>query len=357
MAESCELSRSYLQQLIAGGHVFLEGSGAPAANPTAKVRAGDRFRIEPSEAAPLALEPVAMALDILFEDTHLLVINKPAGLTVHPASSTQEPTLVHGLLAHCAGSLSGIGGVARPGIVHRLDKDTSGLMLVAKTDAAHQHLSAQLKDRSLSRTYEALCWGAPSPASGTVDAPIGRHPKDRTRMAVVRSGGRDARTHYETLTHLSPPFRGEMKRGVKSSASNDDAHPLPCPPPEGEGMKMILASHIRCKLETGRTHQIRVHLNHIGCGLIGDPVYGQSTEKRLQKYNLTFSGWTREPGENRLGPSDHVRGRQEDVLLNFRRQALHAAGIRFIHPASGEAMQFACPLPQDMAELLSALST
>ena len=300
LAEHCDLSRSYLQQLIADGNVFLEDgdSSAPATNPTAKVRAGQTYRVTIPDATPLLLEPVPMPLDIVYEDDQLLVINKAAGLTVHPAPSTTEPTLVHGLLAHCGESLSGIGGVARPGIVHRLDKDTSGLMLVAKTDIAHQHLSAQLKDRSLSRTYAALCWGTPQPPQSVIDAPIGRHPKDRIKMAVVSKGGKEARTHYETLAHLGG-----------------------------------IASHIRCKLETGRTHQIRVHLNHIGHGLVGDPVYGQSTEKRLKQLGMAESS------------------------IDLPRQALHAAEIRFIHPTQEREHRYEAKMPQDMAALLEALQT
>jgi 23S rRNA pseudouridine1911/1915/1917 synthase len=297
LAGDCDLSRSYVQQLIADGNVFLEdGSGAPATNPTTKTHAGQTYRIVIPDVTPLALEPVPMALDVVYEDDQLLVINKPAGLTVHPAPSTTDPTLVHGLLAHCGETLSGIGGVARPGIVHRLDKDTSGLMLVAKTDIAHQHLSAQLKDRSLSRTYDALCWGAPQPPKGVVDALIGRHPKDRIKMAVVSKGGKDARTHYETLAC----FR--------------------------------ISAHIRCKLETGRTHQIRVHLNHIGHGLIGDPVYGQNTEKRLKQLGLT------------------------ELSIDLPRQALHATEIRFMHPTQACEHRYAAPMPQDMEALMATLS-
>jgi len=260
----------------------------PVTNLSAKVKEGECYRIEVPDTVPLALEPVAMPLEIIYEDEALLVINKPAGLTVHPAPSTREPTLVHGLLAHCADSLSGIGGVARPGIVHRLDKETSGLILVAKTDSAHQHLSAQLKDRSLSRTYEALCWGLPTPASGTIDAPIGRHPKDRTRMAVVKRGGREARTHYQVLETFTIPT--------------------------GRAAPASFVTLLRCKLESGRTHQIRVHLNHLGHGLLGDPVYGQPTEKRL--HNCKFA----------------LPEEAQETLLAFTRQALHAAEIRFIHP-------------------------
>ncbi len=301
LSAACDLSRSYLQQLLADGNIFI--NGAPVSSATTKVKAGQEYTIRIPEVTPLALEPVQMNLDILFEDAHMLVINKAAGITVHPAHSTKEATLVHGLLAHCGESLSGIGGVARPGIVHRLDKDTSGLIVVAKTDAAHQHLSAQLKDRSLSRTYEAVCWGTPQPPNGTIEGAIGRHPKDRIRMAVVERGGKEARTHYELLESFA------------------------------------VASHIRCKLESGRTHQIRVHLNHIGHGLVGDPVYGDSTANRLRKLHL-----------DKQNPSETI-----SVLANYRRQALHAAMIRFIHPVSGQEMQFKCALPEDVQLLLSSL--
>jgi 23S rRNA pseudouridine1911/1915/1917 synthase len=187
LSAQSDLSRSRLQALIAEG--CLTRGGQIISNTSAKIRAGEVYQLRIPEVQPLALTPVPMALNIVFEDEHLLVIDKPAGLTVHPASSTgDEPTLVHGLLAHCGDSLSGIGGVARPGIVHRLDKDTSGLMLVAKHDAAHQHLSDQLKDRSLSRTYRCLVRGVPSPHQGTVDTLIGRHPRLRTKMAVTTDG-------------------------------------------------------------------------------------------------------------------------------------------------------------------------
>lgn len=310
LCERCgDLSRSYVQQLIAEGHV--QQDGAAIAQPSAKVKSGATYRLHIPEVIPLALEPVPMALDIVFEDDQLLVINKPAGLTVHPAPGTKEPTLVHGLLAHCGESLSGIGGVARPGIVHRLDKDTSGLMLVAKTDAAHQSLSAQLKDRSLSRTYEALCWGIPNPPRGTIHAPIARHPKDRTRMAVVRQGGKDAVTHYETLH----PFRIAMK---------DTMIPF--------------ASHVRCRLESGRTHQIRVHLSHLGHGLLGDPLYGMSTDQRLKRFRIDLNLETLH------------------VITHAGQQALHAAMLCFKHPVTQHEMTFSVPLPPFMTQLLSALN-
>ncbi len=298
----------------------MDDDGTAATNPTAKTRAGQTYRITLPDATPLLLEPVTMPLDIVYEDDQLLVINKAAGLTVHPAPSTTEPTLVHGLLAHCGDSLSGIGGVARPGIVHRLDKDTSGLMLVAKTDIAHQHLSAQLKDRSLSRTYAALCWGIPQPPLGIIDAPIGRHPKDRIKMAVVSKGGKEARTHYEVIARFA------------------------------------FAAHIRCKLETGRTHQIRVHLNHIGHGLIGDPVYGQSTEKRLKQFGVTDKNETERPAGVVAAASKGTTATTA-LLKGFPRQALHATEIRFIHPTQGREHRYEAKMPEDMGALLEALSS
>ncbi len=310
LSEASELSRSYVQQLLSEGLVQLDG--AVISNASAKVKAGETYTLQIPDVVPLALEPVAMALRIVYEDDALLVIDKPAGLTVHPAPGTHEPTLVHGLLAHCGESLSGIGGVARPGIVHRLDKDTSGLMVVAKTDAAHQHLGAQLKDRSLSRIYQAVCWGVPMPPQGVIDAPIGRHPKDRTRMAVVTRGGKPARTHYRILRVLPSPTGGEKKQAV--------------------------ASHIECQLESGRTHQIRVHLNHLGHGLIGDPLYGRSTHNRLHQYDIN------EPEET------------IQFLSDYRQQALHATNIMFTHPISGEVVQYNSPLPERMTLLLSCLN-
>jgi 23S rRNA pseudouridine1911/1915/1917 synthase len=311
LSERCEHSRSYLQQLIAQGNVFLlssNGAAQPVLRATQRVQAGQCYRLRIPALQPYdALTPIPMPLDIVYEDTALLVINKPAGLTVHPASSTQnQPTLVHGLLAHCGDSLSGIGGVARPGIVHRLDKDTSGLMLVAKHDKAHQHLSAQLKDRSLSRTYQALCWGRLNPPRGTLEGAIGRHPKDRTRMAVVSKGGKPARTHYATDAVFMPA----------------------CP-----------ISAITCQLETGRTHQIRVHLAQAGHPLLGDPLYGikhwQQKARQLEKVGLDAEKIT--------------------SLQHFNRQALHASRIRFLHPDDGQEMTFSAPLPPDLASLFSLL--
>lgn len=276
------LTRARAQALIAKGCVKL--NVAVVLTNRELVQVGDQIEITLPPAVPA--EPLAesIALTIVFEDAHMLVIDKPAGLVVHPAPGSPDGTLVNALLAHCGDTLSGIGGVKRPGIVHRLDKDTSGLMVVAKSDRAHQGLSAQLLDRSLGRTYLAFVWGVPAPRAGKIDAPVGRHPIHRQKMAVIKSG-RNAVTHYEIVQ----PLTG--------------------------------ASLVRCQLETGRTHQIRVHLAHIGHPLVGDPAYG--------------------------------KGRMPPIPL--ARQALHATEIHFIHPVTGKSMTFTSELPPDLLALQSAL--
>ena len=276
-----ELSRSRAQQLIDGGLVTLGDAGVKKNRPVA---AGECYRVElpePEEALPL---PQDIPLDILYEDEELIVLNKPKGMVVHPAPGHPDGTLVNALLFHCGGSLSGVGGVARPGIVHRLDMDTSGLMLCAKNDRAHRLLSAQLSDRSLSREYEAILRGTPREESGTVDAPIGRSPRDRKKMAVTAQGSRRAVTRYRVLE----AFPGY--------------------------------SYVRCALETGRTHQIRVHMAYIGHPVAGDPLYGG--------------------------------GKAE---LGLTSQCLHARSIRFIHPSTGEAMSFDSDLPEDFTRALAIL--
>ena len=239
-----------------------------------------------------------MPLTILFEDRHLIVLDKPAGLVVHPAPGNQDGTLVNALLAHAGEELTGIGGERRPGIVHRLDKDTSGVMVVAKTDLAHQALSTAFATRDLERAYLALAWGVPSRPAGEVDAPIGRHPTDRKRMAVVTRGGKPALTRFATERAW------------------------------GTGCALL-----RCRLATGRTHQIRVHLSQIGHPLVGDPVYLR-----------------RIPAAARILPAT-----ARDALLAFPRQALHAESLGFRHPATGELLRFAAPLPPDMRGLLTLL--
>lgn len=295
-----EMSRSRLKVLIESGDVFLDGK--VCADASLKVMTGQEISL--TVPPPVSAQPQAedIPLTIVHEDAHLLVIDKPAGLVVHPGAGNWTGTLVNALLHHCGDTLSGIGGVIRPGIVHRLDKDTSGLMVVAKTDAAHRGLAAQLEDRSLSRTYSALVWKV-TPPKGTVDKPIARHANSRMKMTVPTKGGREARTHYRRM------------------AVYRDA-----------------VSFIECDLETGRTHQIRVHMSAIGHPLLGDPLYGmQATGQRSL---LRKAGYGAETVERVLG---------------FPRQALHAARIRFIHPVTEEEMAFESLLPQDFIGLVTAL--
>jgi 23S rRNA pseudouridine1911/1915/1917 synthase len=283
-ASLADLSRARLQALIAAGAVTVEGE--VRTDPAGKVRAGNQVTVVVPPTVPAVPLPQPIPLRIVFEDAHLLVIDKPAGLVVHPGAGNPDGTLVNALLAHCGTQLSGIGGVRRPGIVHRLDKDTSGLMVAAKTDAAHRGLSAQLSDRSLSRIYRAIVWGTPVPPAGRIDAPIGRSPVNRRKMAILRRGGREAVTLYSTLGRV----------GAK-------------------------AALIECRLMTGRTHQIRVHMASIGHPLVGDPVYGRA----------------------RSGTS---------ALARFPRQALHAATIAFRHPIDGRALHFTSEPPADFRALL-----
>jgi 23S rRNA pseudouridine1911/1915/1917 synthase len=309
LADTLGISRARVQQLIADGQLC-DMQGKPITNPAHKIKAGDALRMMVPEVKAMTLTPTPMALDIAYEDASLIVINKPAGLTVHPAPGNYEGTLVHGLLAHCAGELSGIGGVARPGIVHRLDKDTSGLMIVAKTDEAHQHLAAQLKLRTLKRRYTAFTWGAPRMLSGVVDAPIARHPHKRKEMSVQQHG-KTARTHFETMARY---MQGEA----------------------------LVAAQVMCQLETGRTHQIRVHMAHLGCGIIGDPVYGVNNAQRLSRLKA------------------HVGALPEGVLAALQAcklQALHAAHIGFIHPQTEVLMEFSSPLPEALQTLENALES
>jgi len=295
-----DFSRSRIQALLSQGMLTLQGQVITDAS--AKVKSGQRYNLVIPAAIPTHMIAQEIALDVVYEDNDLLVINKQAGLTVHPAPGHPDNTLVNALLAHCGESLSGIGGVTRPGIVHRIDKDTSGLLVVAKHDIAHNMLSAQLADRSLSRTYHAVCWGAPNPKQGTIKGNIGRSITNRQKMAVVLSGGKPATTHYQTLETFA------------------------------------VASLIECKLETGRTHQIRVHLMQQGHPLVGDPLYGATTESRL-KNNLYKK----------------LDDEAKSALLNFKRQALHATRMGFIHPSSGKLMEFQAAMPEDMQILISKL--
>ena len=289
LAEATDLSRERIKGLIADGAVQLGGVVATSAS--ASVAEGVAFTVTLPPLAPLDLEPQDIPLEIVFEDEHLIVVDKPAGMVVHPAAGNRDGTLVNALLHHCRGGLSGINGVERPGIVHRIDKGTSGLLVVAKTDAAHEGLARQFADHSIHRRYLAVCAGYPSPPVGTIDARLGRSDRDRKKMAVLAkdsSRGKYAVTHYTVLKRL--------------------AH----------------AALIECRLETGRTHQVRVHCASIGHPLLGDPVYGR-TPKPLR--SLLES-------------------------LAFRRQALHAAELGFIHPATGKTVEFRAELPRDMRELI-----
>lgn len=290
------LSRARLQQLIRADAVSREGGG-PVSDPSAKAEKGEIYLVALPPLEPAGPKAQEVPFDVLYEDQDLLVVNKPAGLVVHPGAGNGEGTLVNGLLAYCGDRLSGIGGVARPGIVHRLDKDTSGLMVVAKNDAAHKGLSAQFADRSLSRVYRALVWGVPAPLEGEIEGAIGRHPRARRKMAVTARGGKEALTRYKVLEAFG-----------------------------------TLASLVECRLATGRTHQIRVHMEHKGHPVVGDPLYGSRRRAAAA-------------GEKGLVA----------LLEAFPRQALHAGEIRFVHPASGKIMKFRAPLPVDMTGLLKKL--
>lgn len=300
-----EVSRSRFQTLIANGCVDVEGAAVTEAR--RKMKAGEEVTVRLPPPVPAEPVPEAIALDIVYEDDALIVIDKPAGLVVHPAAGHDSGTLVNALLAHCGASLSGIGGVRRPGIVHRLDKDTSGLLVVAKTDAAHKGLSEQFaahgRDGRLERAYKAVCWGAPERRRGTIDAPIGRHGTSREKMTVSRgTQARAAITHYEVEQSFgSPP----------------------------------VASLVTCRLETGRTHQIRVHMAHIGHPLLGDETYGRGFKTAIHKL----------PEAAQL------------ALAALGRQALHAALLGFEHPVTGEPMSFASDPPPDLARLIDTLSS
>ena len=290
-----DLSRTRLKALILAGQ--LQKDKGIIGDPSHRVKCREHFEIHiPPPEDPIP-KPEAIELDVIFEDDQLLVINKPAGLVVHPAPGNPNRTLVNALLAHCGDSLSGISGVKRPGIVHRLDKETSGLMVVAKTNEAHHFLSAQFANRELSRTYQALAWGIPRTLKGTVEGNIGRHPRNRKKMTVLTRSGKSAITHYKTTKKLGQ-----------------------------------LACLIECKLETGRTHQIRVHLSHIGHPIIGDPLYGKRPQTSPVTKLLLAIDW----------PKDS--------------QALHVTHLKFIHPTTKEEVAFSCPLPKDMENLLKELS-
>ncbi len=280
-SSSIGVSRSMAASLIEKGNVLVNGA---ASDKKRKLRVGDRVEVKVPEPEPYEAQPENIPLDIVYEDADLLVVNKPKGMVVHPAAGNRSSTLVNALLYHCGDTLSGINGVLRPGIVHRIDKDTSGLLIVAKNDSAHTALAEQIKAHSFTREYEAVVFGSLRDDSGTVDAPIGRHPVDRKKMCVTQKNSKNAVTHYYVLNR----YKGY--------------------------------THIRCVLETGRTHQIRVHMAYLGHPVAGDPVYGVKNEK------VGFSG-----------------------------QCLHARKIGFVHPSTGKYMEFSSDLPPYFREFLTKL--
>jgi 23S rRNA pseudouridine1911/1915/1917 synthase len=291
-----ELSRSRIKALIEQGHLKL--GGGTIKEPSQRVKPGQLFVLEIPPATPAEPEGQPIDLDIVYEDDDLIVIDKPAGMVVHPAPGNPDNTLVNALIAHCGDSLSGIGGEKRPGIVHRIDKDTSGLIVAAKNDAAHKALSADFAAHNIERAYLCLVWGVPSPSAGAITGNIGRHPVDRKRMAVVTRGGKPAITHYQVLKVFG-----------------------------------LGASLVECRLETGRTHQIRVHMAKLGHPLIGDPVYGKPTAAR----------------RGRLSPE------ARKAAEAFPRQALHAALLGFDHPRSGQHLRWESESPKDLRQLEAIL--
>ncbi len=290
LAEASGLSRERIKALMGEGRIQV--AGKPAAQASLKIAAGTVFAIDVPPAILAEAQPQDIPLSVVFEDEYLIVVDKPAGLVVHPAAGNLDGTLVNALLHHCEGQLSGIGGVARPGIVHRIDKDTSGLLVVAKTDKAHEGLAVQFADHSIERAYHAVVGGHPMPMAGTVRGAIGRSTADRKKMALVEDGrGKHAVTHFKTMEKLKN------------------------------------ASLVECRLETGRTHQVRVHMSSIGHALLGDPVYGRTPSALRQLLSR----------------------------LQFSRQALHAAELGFLHPVKGEKVHFTSPVPADMQALIDEL--
>ena len=308
-AQIPDLSRSRVRGLIKDGQV--SAGGRTIIEPDYRVKPDEMFEIGVPEAVAALPEAEPIPLNVLYEDSALIVIDKPAGLVVHPAAGNWTGTLVNALIAHCGDSLSGIGGVRRPGIVHRLDKDTTGVMVVAKTDAAHQGLAAQFADHgregALRREYLALVWGELKPAKGVIETNLARHPTNRLKMAVTKRDGKHAVTEYSLK-------RSFAEKGKKAGG--------------------VVASLVECVLKTGRTHQIRVHLAHIGYPVIGDPLYGGGFQSKTRA----------------------LQGDAQSVIVALTRQALHAAVLGILHPISGKHMQFQSELPADMREIMDALT-
>ncbi len=292
-----DISRSRIKSLLLDQQIRLNNQ--LIANPSYKVKAGDAIEMTIPETKDIDIVAQKMDLDIIHEDDDLIIINKKAGIVVHPAPGNYDNTLVNGLMYHCGDSLSGIGGVKRPGIVHRIDKDTSGLIVVAKSDTAHSGLSELFQKHDIERLYQAIIWGRPNPFDGSIEGNIGRHPVQRKKMTVVgMDSGKHAITHYKIIKSLS-----------------------------------MAASLIECRLETGRTHQIRVHMTSMGHPLIGDQTYGNPTKNRLANLSKETQLFTR----------------------NFPRQALHAKSLGFTHPVSGEKLHFEAKIPDDMQGLINIL--
>ena len=309
-----ELSRSRLKALIDEGNLFRDG--ASFTNGAWKIRLGESYLLKSAPLAPAVPEGENIPLDVMFEDDDLIVVNKSAGMVVHPAAGNWDGTLVNALIYHCRNSLSGIGGVARPGIVHRIDKDTSGLLVVAKNDFSHQKLTADFAAHTIERKYKALIHGAPRPGVGVIDAPIGRSSSDRKKFTALspdteQPDARNAVTHFKILETF-----GRTRAKLKGDA---------------------VASLVECRLETGRTHQIRVHMNSLGYPLLGDPLYG------------------RPPGLAGVKPGDGAADRVLGLLDDFRRQALHAATLGFAHPRTNEPLHFAADPSDDFNSLYNAL--
>lgn len=293
------LSRSRIKALIEAGQ--LQSAGEALTAPSRKVKPGEIFELAVPPAEAPRLEGQAIPLAVVYEDDHLIVVDKPAGMVVHPAAGNPDRTLVNALIAHCGPGLTGIGGEARPGIVHRLDKGTSGLIVAAKTAATHARLTAQFSERSISRLYEALVWGLPKPPAGEIRGNIGRSPRNRKKMAVLRRGGREAATAYRTQ---------------KVYAGG-------------------LVSRVECRLMTGRTHQIRVHMTHLGTPLLGDPSYGRKAPAALAR----------------------LPDAAQAAIAALDRQALHAKTLGFRHPATGKEMFFESPFPPDLSRLIDNLES
>ena len=295
-----DISRSRVQELIKSELVLVNNQSGKWGS--SKVREGMEITVNIPEPENLELVPENIPLNIVFEDNHLLIIDKVAGMVVHPASGNLSGTVVNAVLYHCGDSLSGIGGIKRPGIVHRIDKDTSGLLVIAKDDNTHNGLCDLFKDHDIERTYTSFCWGVPNPKQSKIDEPIGRHKNDRKKMSVLDINdptGKTATTNYTTIENYG-----------------------------------LYASKITCQLETGRTHQIRVHMNHINNPLIGDPVYGRTPKVVNQE-------WVE----------------LKEYLQNFNRQALHATTLGFVHPITNEKLHFESELPSDMLALEKILKS